>query len=334
MGVLFRHIGKIQGGDFENRRLVGNVEVSKQNFTMSKSTDYSGHPILGQLLSFIPKEVFKGCVVEEKSDKWYKQVKTWDHFVFMAYGVLTGSSSLREIIKNFTLFGSNLRHCGIFLTPRRSSISDANSRRNSSVFGLLYIRLYAHYQQYLSDSYLQLPINGEVAPNQVEIFDSTTVSLFTDVYKNCGRLPESGQQKGGIKAFTKIRLSERVPNFVCMKAAVTNEKLFLLEIDLPKGIIAVFDKGFQKFAQYKQWNESGVFYVTRMNDNANFRILKQRPLEEACEDRVQLDADIELTYRCPKNKKDEMVQARMVAYIDPASGKKLVFLTNLLGVKA
>src|SRR5690554_1756508 len=134
MGVLFRHIGKIQGGDFENRRLVGNVEVSKQNFTMSKNTDYSGHPILGQLLSFIPKEVFKGCVVEEKSDKWYKQVKTWDHFVFMAYGVLTGSSSLREIIKNFTLFGSNLRHCGIFLIPRRSSISDANSRRNSSVF--------------------------------------------------------------------------------------------------------------------------------------------------------------------------------------------------------
>lgn len=99
-----------------------------------------------------------------------------------------------------------------------------------------------------------------MAPNQVEIFDSTTVSLFTDVYKNCGRLPESGQQKGGIKAFTKIRLSERVPNFVCMKAAVTNEKLFLLEIDLPKGTIAVFDKGFQKFAQYKQWNESGVKY--------------------------------------------------------------------------
>lgn len=185
-----------------------------------------------------------------------------------------------------------------------------------------------------SDSYLSLPINGEISPCQVEIFDSTTVSLFTDVYKNCGRLPESGRRKGGIKAFTKITLSERIPNFVCMRAAVTNEKLFLSELDLPKGTIAVFDKGFQKFSQYRQWDQSGVHYVTRLNDNATFQVIHQRALQDTCEDGVQMDADIELSYRCPESKKEETVQARMVAYIDPASGKRLVFLTNLLDVKA
>lgn len=223
---------------------------------------------------------------------------------------------------------------GIFLIPRRSSISDANSKRSASVFGLLYGRLYNHYRSYFSDSYLQLPINGEISPSQVEIFDSTTVSLFTDVYKNCGRLPKGGQRKGGIKAFTKITLTERVPNFVCMKAAVTNEKLFLSELDLPKGTIAVFDKGFQKFSQYRQWNQSGIHYVTRLNDSAIFQIIQQRPLQHTCEDGVQMDADIELSYRCPESKKEETVQARMGAYIDPASRKKLVFLTNLLDVKA
>jgi ribosomal silencing factor RsfS len=38
----------------------------------------------------------------------------------------------------------------------------------------------------------------------------------------CGRLPEDGRRKGGIKAFTQITLSERVPNFICLKAASTN----------------------------------------------------------------------------------------------------------------
>lgn len=181
---------------------------------------------------------------------------------------------------------------------------------------------------------MHLPINGEIAPGQVEIFDSTTVSLFTDVYKNCGRLPENGQRKGGIKAFTKITLSERVPNFVCMKAASTNEKLFLSEIDLPNGTIAFFDKGFQKFAQYKQWDQSGVYYVTRLNNNATFKVVNQRYLEYSCEEGLQMDADIELSYRCPQSKKEETVATRMVAYIDPVSGKRLVFITNMLNVKA
>lgn len=115
------------------------------------------------------------------------------------------------------------------------------------------------YASKLSDSYLLMKINGEIDPKSVEIFDSKTVSLFKDVYKNCGRIPENGKKKGGIKAFSKISLSDRVPNFICLKSASTNEKLFLKEFELSPGTIAVFDKGFQNFNQYKQWNEAGVF---------------------------------------------------------------------------
>ncbi len=102
-------------------------------------------------------------------------------------------------------------------------------------------------------------------PKKVEVFDSTTVTLFKEIFKACGRLPKDGRKKGGIKAFTKITLSERVPNFICLKAAATNEKVFLSSLDLAKGTIAVFDKGFQKFRQYAEWTKNGVFYLTRMN---------------------------------------------------------------------
>jgi len=100
------------------------------------------------------------------------------------------------------------------------------------------------------DSYLTLPINGEVGPSKVELFDSTVVTLLKEIFKACGRLPKkNGRKKGGLKAFTKITLSERVPNFICLKAAATNEKVFLSSLDLAKGTIAVFDKGIQKFKQ-------------------------------------------------------------------------------------
>ena len=291
-------------------------------------------PILGQLLNFIPSEIFKEAVEKEKSDRYYKKLKTWNHFVFMFYGILTGSSSLREIITNFALFDSKLAHCGIFQIPARSTVSDANKERSAMVFGRIYFKLYLYYKKYLSDSFLQMKINGEVDPKAVEIFDSTTVSLFNDVFKNTGRIPLNGKQKGGIKAFTKITLAERVPNFICLKSATTNEKLFLSELSLSPGTVAVFDKGFQKFSQYKKWTEAGVFYVTRMNKNAKFSIINQRKLEHSIEQGVQMDADIELTYLCSQSKQNVTVSARMVSFIDPETDKKLVFLSNLNDVKA
>lgn len=230
--------------------------------------------------------------------------------------------------------GDKLCHCGVFTIPKRSSLSDANANRSSSVFGHLYISLYLYYKAYLSDSYLQMAINNEVRPSEVEVFDSTTITLFKEVFKACGRLPENGRKKGGIKAFTKITLSERVPNFICLKAAASIEKLFLSVLDLPKGTIAVFDKGFQKFSQYDQWSQNGIFYLTRMNKNATFKIIKQRALEEKCKTGVQMDADIELEYYCKKSNTLQHTPARMVAYIDPITGKKLVFLTNLMDLKA
>ena len=310
------------------------VITTKQPAMRASKPKMSSQPILGQLLSFIPRELFMQSVETYQSDKWYKRVKTWDQFVFLCYGVLTGSSTIREIIKNFMLLGGKLAHCGIFRVPKRSSISDANGKRNADVFGHIYRQLYQYYKGYLSDSYLSMPINGEVLPSRVEIFDSTIVTLFKEVFKACGRMPKNGRRKGGIKAFAKITLSERVPNFICMKAAATNEKVFLASLALARGTIAVFDKGFQKFKQYAQWTENGIYYLTRMNKNAKFKTLSYRPIDESCPKGVQYDADIELEYDCPEKGAKQRTQARMVAYIDPVSGKRLVFLTNLGDVSA
>lgn len=309
--------------------------VSNQNILMDKNRHkHSGQPILGQLLSFIPVELFRETVLNIDTQGVCLKLKVWDHFVFMFYGILTGSPSLRGIIKQFELFGEKLKHCGLSSIPARSSISDANKLRPSSVFMELYLSLYLHFKSYLSDSYLRMKINGEIDPKSVEIFDSTTIGLFVDVFKNTGRLPLNGKRKGGIKAFTKITLAERVPNYIHLKSATTNEKVFLGKLKLSPGTIAVFDKGFQKFKQYKEWSEQGIFYVTLLNKNAKFKIVAQRKLEESLEVGVQMDADIELSYYCPKVKQKINVLARMVTYIDPVKGSKLVFVSNLMNLKA
>ncbi|TAG59580.1 MAG: DUF4372 domain-containing protein [Cytophagales bacterium] len=142
--------------------------------------------------------MFKSSVLSHKSDEAHRTVSTWDQFTFMFYGVLTGSSTLREIAKNLTLFGTNLAHCGIGSIPARSSISDANRDRDAVIFGTLYNNLYAHYKSHFSDSpYVFKDVNNEVDPKNVEIIDSTTISLFTDVYKKkLEEFPKMDKKKG------------------------------------------------------------------------------------------------------------------------------------------
>ena len=71
-----------------------------------------------------------------------------------------------------------------------------------------------------------------------------------------------------------------------------------------------------------------------MNENAIFKVVKIHKLEEIEEHGVIQDAEIDLTFTSKLTGKKETVNARMVNYLDPETGEKLSFLTNLEKVKA
>jgi hypothetical protein len=70
-----------------------------------KNNFLSGHPIIAQLLSMVPKEIFNEVVEKEGSDRYYKKLMSVDHFITMFYAVLTRNGSLREVCKNISLRG-------------------------------------------------------------------------------------------------------------------------------------------------------------------------------------------------------------------------------------
>jgi hypothetical protein len=53
-----------------------------------KNNFLSAHPIIAQLLALFPKEIFDGIVEKEGSDRYYKKLKTMDHFIIMFYAHL------------------------------------------------------------------------------------------------------------------------------------------------------------------------------------------------------------------------------------------------------
>jgi hypothetical protein len=95
-------------------------------------------------------------------------------------------------------------------------------------------------------------MGDEVDPWKVGVFDTTTITLFKETLKEQGAILWQEKRKGGIKVFTKMHLSEGAPDFLCMKAASTNDNKFLKVPSLPAGGIAVFDKGFNRYRHFDE----------------------------------------------------------------------------------
>ena len=106
---------------------------------MNKSTNFSGTPIIKQILQFILPSDISRTAETHNSDKYYKKFKTYDHLITMIYATLSGVSSLRELSSVFLACEGRISHLNMEHFPKRSTISDANKNRSSAVFAEIYI---------------------------------------------------------------------------------------------------------------------------------------------------------------------------------------------------
>lgn len=297
---------------------------------MNKNRKLSGQPVICQLLSFIPGNLIDECVIDFKSDYYYKTMTTYRQLVFLLYGVITRCHSLRNLCKGLLFLENKLCYLGIDKIPATSTLSDANINRKSDVFGSIYHRLYQHYSPYLSEDYITMFIGGEVDPSKVEIFDSSTVGLFVDVFKGAGRNPLDGKKKGGLKVHTKMPLSGFTPDFIHLTEAASNDKNFLGQLNPPSGTIYVFDKGYVSYKVWERWTKQGVFYVTRLNDNAQYEVLagQANHISQYAKGGIISDQKIRLTTN------ETTLEARLIIYKDPVTGKVLKFVSNMFDYQA
>lgn len=294
---------------------------------MQNSTKLSGQPIICQLLSFIPKELVNQAVEEKQSDRYYKTMTSYKQLVFMLYGIIGKASSLTSLCKNLLFLDGKLSYLGINKLPPKSTLSDANINRKSDVFEHLYYLLLDHYKTDLKRGFVCLPVNNEVACDKVKRFDATTFSLFSDVFKGAGRTPIAGKKAGGIKAQTILPYDSLTPDFVVLKAASVNDKTFLGQFVPEKGYTYVFDKGYLNYKVYQKWSEAGVYFVTRINDNASYNVIKSLPIDNGgILNNTGIIKD-ELIGIFVKSSNSTHI-LRLCTYRDPISGKLLKFLTN------
>lgn len=294
---------------------------------MDKSKHFYGNSVFGQLIFLIDKKIITETTEELQSDRYVKKFKTKDHLISMLFCTIAKCSSLREITGAMLGLSGKTKHFKLEHLPRRSTLSDANKNRSSEVFARIYQKLFEQYSYILSDSRVKNVIN-----KQIEIFDSTTISLFKDILKCVGRKPKNGKRKGGIKVHTLINVDETVPKMIWFTHSARNDHYLLKKLKYDENTIYVFDKGYNDYKIFKKLSENQTGFVTRIKDNAVYQIVEKNQIEEHIHCGVEKDEIIEIQVN--ENNIKTALKLRKIVFYDRVLKRRFEFLTNLFEMRA
>lgn len=294
---------------------------------MSKSNHFSTKSVFGQLISLIDEGLVNREVKKSDSDRYTKRFKTKDHLISMLFCSFSKCTSLREISGAMLGLSGKTADFQLNHIPKRSTLSDANKKRDVLVFENIYHGLLKQYGGFLSDSRIK-----EVIKKQVKIFDSTTISLFKDILEGVGRNPKTGRKKGGIKVHTVVNADEIVPSLVWFSEAKTHDHQFIEKLKCDENTVYVFDKGYNDYKAFEHFTAQNTGFVTRIKDNASYLKIEELDIESHIHSGVLKDEIIEIEVK--KGKEISKLRLRKVTFYDRLNKREFEFLTNLFDMRA
>jgi hypothetical protein len=271
-----------------------------------------GQPIFKQLIKLLPKEQFDLIVQQYGSDRYYKSFFSWDQLVVMLFGIFSRCDSMGEVCDGMRALAGKLNYFGMDNAPSKSTAGDALRDRDNEVFKMYYFALIKYFEPLLSVSRKE-----KISFEKFYAFDSTTITLFSEVMKGVGRNPkDDGKKKGGLKVHMLTYVHADTAVFAKISEAKMHDKKFLQHLNPSKGSMLVFDKAYNYYRQFAEWTDEEVYFVCRLKDNAKSEV--QEVLFEKLlgknEYGVYRIEHVHLKYK--KEKQEKILCLRLVYYRD------------------
>ncbi len=281
----------------------------------------SGQTVFRQLLQLLPRHDFNLCVRRYGGDYRARSFSTFDQFLCLAYAQMSGRESLRDIETCLNSHREKLYHAGFRSSVSRSTLADANERRDWRIFqdfGQVLIRMA---QQLYQDEPFALELD-----QPLYAFDSTTIDLCLTLFP----WAEFRRTKAAVKMHTLIDLRGAIPTYVTVTTGKVHDVRMLDALPVTEDAIYTMDRAYIDFSRLYALHQQGAFFVVRAKDNFRFKRLYSAPKDKDAG--VRADQTISLVTNKSKNGYPEKL--RRVSYVDKERGKRLVFLTNNFTIPA
>ncbi len=245
---------------------------------------FTGKLVFTQAMDHLPLHTFRRCVQRYDGNRYIKNFSCQEQFRCMAFAQFTYRESLRDIEACLNAQSSKLYHMGIRSSVARSTLADANERRDW--------RIYADFAQSLIQIARQLYAGEDLGlelDNTVYALDATTIDLCLAVFP----WAHFRQAKAAVKLHTLLDLRGNIPSFIHISDGKLHD-VNVLDLLLPEpGAFYVMDRGYLDYERLYQLDQAKAFFVIRSKSNLQFRSISSRPVDK--ETGLRCDQTIKLT---------------------------------------
>jgi hypothetical protein len=278
----------------------------------------SSQPVQSTAPAF-PRAEFASLVKKHGAEHAAKGFTCWTQFVSMLFCQLGRAYSLREICNGLACCLGRLVHLGIIKAPCRSTLSYANEHRPAALFEELFWTASARFrqQQALGGRKHKFRFN-----NKLLSLDSTTISLCLTLFP----WAKFRRAKGGVKAHVLLDHDDYLPVYVLLTEAKRSDVKLADSFALNPGSIVAMDRGYTDYALFGRWTIAGIYFVTRLKDNAAYEVLEEFPVP--ANRGILADQIIRLTGA--RAQSDCPCLLRRLVVWDADNQREIVLLTNLL----
>lgn len=282
---------------------------------------YQGRTVFAQLVELLPRKAFDNAVLRYRGKRRVRKLSCMDQLLCMLFAQFTARSSLRETVLCLRALGPRRYHWGIRTAPSRSTLADANEKRDWRIFQDTALAM-------ISAAQLELPVDADLRRLRARIFaiDSTTIDLCLSLFP----WARFRRRKGAVKAHTVYDLNLGIPAFVRVSHGKTHDLWMLDQIVPQAGAFYVVDKAYIDFARLYRLHQAGAFFITRAKRNMDAGVRQRLPVTPG----GPVTSDRLVRLRGIKSRRLYPDTLRVIRYIDPETKKRLKFLTNHLTLDA
>lgn len=218
-----------------------------------------------QLLEVLPRSLIEKTSQRLQADRYDKTFSPYRHLVALIYAQLSGARSLREVETGFNAHTSHHYHLGV-QPIKRSTLSDANQRRNPRLFQALTEHLMQHIHRKQRRELREL----------CYLLDSSPIQLKGRGFNWAEAAANYRTQ--GLKVHMMIEREGANPVYLNITDPRVNDISDALSLPLEAGACYVFDKGYYSFNWWHRIDEAGSQFVTRFKKNAGLIRIESLPV--------------------------------------------------------
>jgi hypothetical protein len=273
--------------------------------------------LFSQLLTQFPRNLFGQIVQASKAERHAKGFTCWDQFVAMMFCQLAQADSLRDICNGLRCCIGKLVHLGVKQAPNKSTLAYANEHRTAELYKELF---YDAFERFKSQGLLGGRKTKFRFKNKLLSLDSSTISLCLSLFP----WAKFRRAKGGVKVHVLLDHDHYMPAFVAIGNAKVHDVKIARTLLLNPGSIVAMDRAYNDYRMFSNWTDRGVYFVTRMKDNAIYEVIQSQ--------RIPMNRNIlsdEIILLTGTNSKEKCTHPlRRIVVWDKENEREIVLLTN------